>query len=115
MIWQKSMAIVKMTYELTANFPKLEKYGLTSQMCRAAVSIPSNIAEVCSRGSDMDFTRFLEIALGSLFEFETQVLVAKELDYSKSNDIENVLAAILEEERMLTGFINKMKEKRAFS
>lgn len=114
-IWQKGMMIVKSVYSLTANFPKEEKYGLTSQMCRAAVSVPSNIAEGCSRGSDADFTRFLEIALGSLFEIETQILVVKDLNYSKSNDIEDILSKVHEEERMLTSFINKMKEKKANS
>ena len=103
------MMIVKSVYDLTANFPKEEKYGLTSQMCRAAVSIPSNIAEGCSRGSDKDFTRFLGIALGSLFELETQVLIVKNLNYSESNTIESLLVVIIEEEKMITGFINKMK------
>lgn len=109
-IWKKGMSIAKSIYDLTAGFPKEEKYGITSQMCRAAVSIPSNIAEGCSRGSDADFTRFLEFALGSLFELETQVLLAKELNYADSNMIENVLSVIIEEEKMITAFINKLKK-----
>ncbi len=108
-IWQKGMSIVKMTYEFAAMFPNEEKYGLKSQMCRAAVSIPSNIAEGCSRGSDKDFVRFLEIALGSLFELETQFLLVQELKYSNLEEGKLLLSTILEEEKMISGFINKLK------
>ncbi|PKQ68115.1 four helix bundle protein [Labilibaculum manganireducens] len=93
-VWQKGMSIVTKTYDLTAMFPNEEKYGLKSQMCRAAVSVPSNIAEGCSRGSDKDFVRFLEIALGSLFELETQLLLVQELNYSNQESVKLLLSII---------------------
>ncbi|MCG8698779.1 MAG: four helix bundle protein [Bacteroidales bacterium] len=70
-IWQKGIQLVKMTYKISAQLPKEEVYGLKSQICRAAVSVPSNIAEGCSRNSEIEYKRFLEIAMGSLFEVET--------------------------------------------
>ncbi len=73
-IWQGGIAIVKQVYRLAESLPVEEKYGLRSQICRSAVSIPSNIAEGCSRSSQIDFKRFLEIALGSSFELETQLI-----------------------------------------
>lgn len=80
-IWQKSIAITKAIYTLTKKLPESEKYGLLSQMRRAAVSISSNIAEGSSRSSDKDFARFLEISIGSSFELETQVIIGKEISY----------------------------------
>ena len=71
-IWQKGVQLVKEMYKLSALLPDVEKYGLKSQICRAAVSIPSNIAEGCSRHSAIDYKRFLKIAGGSSFELETQ-------------------------------------------
>lgn len=70
-IWNKGIAIVKTVYAFTADLPKSEKYGLISQMQRCAVSIPSNIAEGCSRNSEIEYKRYLEIAIGSAFELET--------------------------------------------
>ncbi|MEW6133747.1 MAG: four helix bundle protein [Pseudomonadota bacterium] len=79
--WQESMVLVKLVYELTAAFPKEELYGLTSQLRRAAVSIPSNIAEGAARNGDREFHQFLAIARGSLAELETQMLLAEQLGY----------------------------------
>ena len=76
-IWQEGIAIVKQIYRLAEWLPVEEKYGLKSQICRSAVSILSNITEGCSRNSQIDFKRFLEIALGSSFELETQLLSLK--------------------------------------
>ena len=79
--WQESMALAKLVYELTVAFPKDELYGLTSQMRRAAVSIPSNIAEGAARNGTREFRQFLAIARGSLAELETQMLLAEQLGY----------------------------------
>jgi len=81
-VWQESMALVEMMYKLTEDFPEVERYGLISQMRRAAVSVPSNIAEGAARGSDAEFIRFLHIARGSLSELETQLLIAQRLSYT---------------------------------
>lgn len=84
-IWQKGLETVKSVYVLTNNLPDKEKFGLISQMQRCAVSIPSNIAEGCSRNSEIEFKRFLEIAIGSAFELETQIIVCSELNYIDNN------------------------------
>ena len=76
-IWQKAMLLVTKTYQLIQNFPKEEVFGLTSQIRRSAISIPSNIAEGCGRQSNKDFSRFLNIGISSLFEFQTQIEIAK--------------------------------------
>lgn len=80
-IWKKSILFVKLIYQLTDFFPEKEIYGLTSQIRRAAVSIASNIAEGSSRNSEKDFVRFLEIAMGSAFEIETQLIIARDLNF----------------------------------
>ena len=79
--WKKSIGLVSEIYLLTKKFPPDELYGLTSQMRRAAVSVPSNIAEGAARGSSKEFSRFLSISLGSLAEMETQLLIAENLNY----------------------------------
>jgi len=80
-IWKRSISLSKDIYKLTEQFPPKEKYGLSSQIQRAAVSIASNIAEGSSRKSEKDFARFLEIAIGSAVEVETQLTIAKEIGY----------------------------------
>ena len=80
-VWQKAIELVKNTYLKSQNFPKEEIYGLTSQLRRCAVSIPSNIAEGCGRNTDKDFNNFLWISLGSAFEFETQLIICKNLSF----------------------------------
>jgi len=80
-VWQKSVELVSRIYVNSKSFPKDEKYGLTSQIRRSAVSIPSNIAEGCGRRTAKDFGNFLSIALGSAFELETQLIIAKNLNY----------------------------------
>jgi four helix bundle protein len=80
-VWQKAHAATLRVYECTKNFPPTERYGLTSQMRRAATSIPSNIAEGCVRSSDADFARFLHIALGSASELEYFALLARDLRF----------------------------------
>src|SRR5690554_6118199 len=85
-IWQKGISIVKKVYTLTSSLPDFEKFGLVSQMQRCSVSIPSNIAEGASRNSEKDFKRFLEIAIGSAFELETQLILCAELNYINTED-----------------------------
>lgn len=80
-VWQQSMSLAKEIYQLTGSFPASERFGLTAQMRRAAVSIPSNIAEGHSRSGSKDFYRFLSIALGSVAELETQIIVSADLNF----------------------------------
>lgn len=85
--WKESIKLVTQTYKITSTFPKEEMFGLTNQIRRAAVSIPSNIAEGCARGSKSETSRFIDIALGSLAELDTQMIIAKNLGYLKSDEI----------------------------
>lgn len=80
--WKQSIEFVVSIYKLTENFPKHEVYGLSSQMQRAAVSIPSNIAEGCARTSPKETSRFLDVAIGSIAEIETQLIIAEKLGYA---------------------------------
>ena len=80
-IWKKSRVFCTKIYDITSEFPESEKFGLTNQLRRAAVSIPSNIAEGSSRSSNKDFARFLEITLGSAYEIETQLLISLDLEF----------------------------------
>ena len=109
-IWQRSMELVKKTYEVTKDFPDYEKFGLKSQMQRAAVSIPSNIAEGCSRNSQRDFKRFLEIAIGSAFELETQMILAADLHYVKKEVNKNLVEDINALQKQMNTFISYLKK-----
>lgn len=109
-VWQKSMALVTEIYRLTKAFPKEEVYGLTSQIRRAAISIPSNICEGYARNSDGDFARFLRIACGSLYEFQTQVEVARNLEYLGDDEFQKVSGSSLEIEKMLSSLIGKIND-----
>ena len=93
-IWQQAMDLVEETYKLTASFPIEEKFSLVSQMTRAAVSIPSNIAEGAGRNSDKDFAHFISIAIGSLYELNTQIVLSERLGYinqSQSQELQKKL------------------------
>jgi four helix bundle protein len=103
-IWQKAMLITKLTYQCSAAFPSDERFGLTSQIRRAAVSIPSNIAEGSGRGSTKDFSQFLSIATGSAYELETQLILAAEFGYLDDTRLQLVLDELAELQRMLYGF-----------
>ena len=85
-VWKESMNLAKEVYKLTERFPREEIFGLTSQMRRAAVSIPSNIAEGAARKSDKEFIQFLHVSLGSLAEVETQLLLSRELGFLKNEE-----------------------------
>ena len=109
-IWQKSMDIAVNCFKLTEDFPKEEKYGLSSQITRAAVSIPSNIAEGSSRSSEKDYARFIEISLGSSYELETQLLIAQRLTYGDQQLLGQTLVDVNDEQKMLMGFGNKLNK-----
>jgi len=108
-IWVQSRRLVKTVYVLTKSFPKDEQFSLTSQVKRCAVSIPSNIAEGCGRQSSKETIHFLHIARGSLFELETQLILASDLDYI-SNDIDNIHKEVERVKKLLNGFINYHKK-----
>jgi len=107
-VWKKSMDLVETIYRLTLKFPDAEKFGLTSQMRRAAVSIPSNIAEGSARKGDKELIHFLHIALGSLSELETQYLIAIKLEFIK-NDAAFELQ-MTEVKKLLLGFRNYLNK-----
>jgi len=108
-IWIKSMSLVTKVYELTNTFPSHERFGLMSQMQRAAVSVPTNIAEGSAKTSNKDFARFLEISVGSLLELETELAIALNLKYIDSMIFENIQNEIIELQKMITGFKNKLE------
>jgi four helix bundle protein len=109
LIWQKSMDLTKLVYQITFSFPKDEIYGLTSQIRRSAVSIPSNIAEGRGRNSNKEFIRFLQISLGSLYELQTQLELAIAFNYVNNIDTINKLS--FEIEKMINSFISSKREK----
>src|SRR5438132_7726847 len=102
-VWQKAIQFADVVYRLTKAFPDDERFGLTSQMRRAAVSISSNIAEGTSRHSKDDYARFLEIATGSVFEVVSQSLIAQRQNYLSEQDRQRLYAAAEEQSRMLSG------------
>lgn len=109
--WQKSMDLVTACYKHTANFPALERYGLTDQLRRAAVSIPANIAEGQGRQYDAEFARFLYIASGSLAELETHIQIAQRLGYLDQLAADHLLEQCTEVARLLHGLILFQKKK----
>ncbi len=106
LIWQKGMQLVKEIYKLTRSFPKSEDYNLSSQMKRASISIPSNIAEGFGRSTKKDFQRFLYIALGSIFELQTQIIISYEQDYINQQQYDSINELSKEVERMLCSFMD---------
>ena len=108
-IWQKGIEIVKKVYGLTKYFPSEEKFGIISQMTRAAVSISANIAEGSSRNSDKDYARFLQLALGSAFELQTYLVMVKEMQWVSVNEIIQVELILEEEIKMIHSFLKKLK------
>ncbi len=106
--WQKSMKFVADIYRVTRKFPKWELYGLVSQLRRASISVPSNVAEGQGRRSTGEFKHFLGIARGSLLETETQILLALELEYLSLGESERLLAESAEVGRIINGLINSL-------
>lgn len=107
-VWQLGIDIVVKSYPLAKHLPKEEKYGIISQLTRAAVSIPSNIAEGSSRKSDKEFHYFLEIALGSAYEVETLLHVIEKLNLALS-EVKELQEMVVEEQRMLHGLMKRTK------
>jgi len=105
-VWQKSMELADAVFQLSKRFPREELYGLTSQMRRAAISIPSNIAEGSRRTSRKDYAQFLRIACGSAVELETQLLLARKWYPDISNS--NALSLVIEIEKMLSAMLRKL-------
>ena len=109
-IWQKGFDIAIDCFKLTGDFPSEQKFALTSPITRSGVSIPSNIAEGSSRGSEKDYNRFLEISLGSCFELETQLLISQAIQYGDDGIRNKLLGNIDEEEKMIMSFMNKLNK-----
>ena len=107
-IWQKGMDVAQTTYQMCENIPNYERYGLISQMQRAAVSIPSNIAEGAGRATDKEFSHFVAIAVGSAFELYTQVLLAERIGYIDIITKDELISQISELQRMLVGYKKKL-------
>ena len=107
-VWEKSHTLVLKLYRILADFPGYEQYGLISQLRRAVVSIPTNIAEGCGRGSDKDFKRFVQIAMGSASEVEYLLLVSKDLGYVTQETYKELNGEIVEIKKMLASLITKL-------
>ena len=99
-IWHKAMLVTELVYELSAGFPKEEKFGLTNQIRRCAVSVPSNIAEGAGRNTKGEFANFLGIANGSLYELQTQLLLASRLGFVSEDSINEILKSVTEIQKM---------------
>lgn len=115
-VWNKSRELVKEIYFLTADFPDDERYGLSSQIKRCVISIPSNIAEGSGRSSDLDFIRFLKISLGSAYELETQIILTLDLQIINEFQFDSISKNISEIQKMLHGLIKSLQtDKRLAS
>ena len=111
-VWNKSVELVTEVYEITKNFPKDEMFGLTSQIRRSAVSIPSNIAEGSARKGNKEFAQFLYISLGSAAELETQFIIANNLKYMSSNEYESIIDDLSDIRKMLSGLIKYVRNRK---
>jgi four helix bundle protein len=108
-VWQRAMEMTVCIYGLTRSFPKEEQYGLTSQLRRASVSVASNIAEGRGRGTEGEFRQFLNIAQGSTYEVQTQLLVAKQLRFGNEALLQQAETLCIETSKMLGAFIHTLK------
>jgi four helix bundle protein len=111
-VWQKSIDLAELVYQISASFPKDERYGLTSQVQRCCVSIPSNIAEGCGRNSDKDLQRFLSFSTGSSFELETQMILANRFNYINENTFNTFSNNLSEIQKMIFGLNNSLENKQ---
>ncbi|MCC1483660.1 four helix bundle protein [Winogradskyella immobilis] len=108
-VWQKSVRLVTIVYEIVSKFPEEERFGLISQIKRSAVSVPSNIAEGYGRNYTKDYSRFLQISRGSLYEMQTQFEIALNLKFIKKEDLKEIINLSIEVEKMLNSLIKKLK------
>jgi four helix bundle protein len=111
LVWQKSMTLVTEIYKISKGFPKDEAYGLTSQIRRCAISIPSNIAEGYGRNSTNEYLHFLRIATGSLYELQTQMEISMNLNYLEQETFDHLYECSREIERMLSSLIGKIRHR----
>ena len=109
-VWQQAVEYATKIYQITAEMPYFEKKGLCDQLQRAVVSIPSNIAEGSARPSDSDFAHFLDMALGSAYEVETQLLISKNIGYINLNIYEQLRDELISIEKQLAGFISAIRK-----
>ena len=108
-VWEKGHSLTLSIYEISKEFPKEELYGVSAQLRRAMVSIPTNLAEGCGRGSDKDFRRFVQIAMGSASETEYLLFLCKDLKYIADEKFNQLLTEIQEIKKMLSSLISKLK------
>ena len=111
-VWQRSMQFAKRIYQVTQAFPSDERFGLTNQLRRASVSVPSNLAEGHARFGAGEFSRFISIAMGSIAEIETQVLLSQDLGYLKQTTTEELLAELETIGKMLRGLAKSIGKRR---
>ena len=111
LVWQRALELAVRIYRVSEKFPKSEIYGLTSQLRRAAVSVPSNVAEGYGRSSRKEYLQFLSVAQGSLKELETQIILAQRLSYTSEKDAEDVLSASETVGKMLGGLMRSLRTK----
>ena len=109
-IWKRSFELVTVIYEHSDKLPNDERFGLKSQIRRSAVSIPSNIAEACSRRTNKEFARFLEIAIGSAFELETQLLIANRVKMLNEQKTNTIIGELNQIQRMINAFHSSLKK-----
>lgn len=109
-VWKEARILVNKVYGITKDFPKEETYGLTIQIRRAVISVPSNIAEGCGRRTSLDTVQFLHISRGSLYELETQFYLARDLGYVNESQFKLLLVQLVKCKKLLNGFINYYKE-----
>jgi len=110
-VWKDSRKLVSLIYELTSKFPKEEVYSLTAQIKRAAISIPSNIAEGAARDSNKEFIHFLFISLGSVAELDTQLIIARDLNFINEKEINDITGKLDNIGKMLSGLIRYRQSK----
>ena len=110
-VWKESIGLVKMVYKVTGSFPDSEKFGIISQIRRAAVSVPTNISEGAARQTDKEFIQYLYISLGSLSELETLFIISNELNYIKNKNFTSINQSIEKIRPMLLGLIRYLKRK----
>ena len=111
-VWKMSIELTKLVFELTRSFPNEHKFGLSNQLFRCAVSIPSNIAEGYGRSSTLSYMNFIKISRGSLYELETQLILAKRLNFIANDTLyDSIISLIAEEGKMINTLLNKLKSK----